>query len=152
MSGRHLVGSCGIVAFAVACGSDSIAEPPRGLAHAVATSACGPTDGPAVWIYLTGAPVQFLEPPPPYVRIAVWQPLERLPTGSWELNAGDTSAAAWYFSSANDFEVGTTGRVTVEVVGADSTIRGSADLRFPRFGHVRGGFRAAWVPRATLCG
>ena len=152
MSARLLLGPCVLVAVAVACASDGMLGSLKQFAHAVASPACGPTDGPAVWIYLTGAPVASLEPPAPYVRIAVWQPLERLPGRSWALNAGDTSAAAWYFGSASDFEVGTTGRVTVDALAADSTIQGSADLRFPRFGRVRGEFRAAWLPRATLCG
>ncbi|MDQ3697208.1 MAG: hypothetical protein M3373_04185 [Gemmatimonadota bacterium] len=149
MSGSNLLKLSTILAFAVACSSDGTVGPPTGMAHAAATRECGPAGGPAVAIYLTRAPVESLEPPPPYVRIVVWHALETLEGRSWLVGGRD--ASGWFFSAANDFEFATSGRVTVNDVDADSTIHGSADLRFPNAGRVTGGFRAEWISRAQLC-
>jgi hypothetical protein len=104
-----------------------------------------------VALYLSAGPVESLVPPAPYVRIAVWRPLERLTERSWVLG-GDDDGGAWYHSTASDFEIATSGRVSVKVVHPDSTMEGWADLRFPRAGRVAGGFRAVWLSRAVLCG
>ena len=140
-----------------ACTSGDIPGPARslaasGLAHAAATRACGPTDGPAVAIYLASAPVESLEPAAPYLRIYVWQPLDRLAGRSWILAGGEPEGSAWLHSSATEYEVAARGAVTVNRVAPDGTVEGSADLTFRSAGRVRGGFRAVWVPQAVLCG
>jgi hypothetical protein len=152
MSVARLIGSWAIVVFPVACASDGIPGPPAGLAHAAATSACGPADGPAVTIYLSHAPVESLEPPAPYVRIYIWQPLDRLAGRSWVVAGDEAEGSAWLHPVARDNEVATSGRVRVNVVTSDNTIEGLADLTFPSAGRVRGGFRAVWLPRTVLCG
>ena len=152
MSVPRLVASWVVAVLAAACASDGMPGPTAGLTHAAATRACGPTDGPAVAIYLAAAPVESLEPATPYVRIYVWQPPERLAGRSWVLAGGEPEGAAWLHSTAKDYEVATSGRVTVNAVAADSTIEGVADLTFPRGGRVRAGFRAAWLSRTVLCG
>ena len=152
MSKPNLAGLSTILAAVVACASDGIPGPPVGFAHAAATAACGPTDGPAIAIYLAPNAVGSLNPPAPYVRIAVWQPVDRVAGRSWRVAAGDESAAAWFFSSPNDFHVATGGRVTIRVVDTTSTIQGYADLVFPAVGRISGGFRAAWISGAPLCG
>jgi hypothetical protein len=152
MSRLDLVSLSTILAVAAACGPDVIPGPPVGFAHAAATPACGPTDGPAIWIYLAPSPVDSVNPPAPYVRIAVGQPLDRVAGRSWPVAAGDGSAAAWFFSGGNDFRIATGGRVTINVVDTTSTIRGSADLMFPTIGRIWGGFRATWISGAPLCG
>jgi hypothetical protein len=152
MPARRLTGLSTAVALGLACSSDAIFQPPGGFAHAAATRFCGPTDGPAVAIYLSPVPVESLQPPTPYVRVAVWQPLERLAGGSWLVAIGDTAAAAWYFTAPGDFAVATSGQVTVDLVEPDTTLQGSVDLRFPSAGRVTRSFRAAWISRAPLCG
>jgi hypothetical protein len=149
--------ACLMGALPAACTSGDIPGPTRslaasGLAHAAATRACGPADGPAVAIYIASAPVESLEPAAPYVRIYVWQPLDRLAERSWNLAGGEPEGSAWFQSSATDFEVAVRGTVRVNRVAPDGTVEGSADVTFPSTGRVRGGFRAVWVPNAMLCG
>jgi hypothetical protein len=151
MSVPRLIGSLLIIAVPAACTSQGILEPPAGLSHAAATQDCGPTDGPAVAIYLAPAPVESLEPPAPYVRISVWQPLERLVGRSWVVGGGEPDGSAAFHPTAADFELATSGRV-VNAVAPDNAVEGSVDLRFPSAGRVRGGFRAVWLSRAVLCG
>jgi hypothetical protein len=137
---------------AAACASDGLQGPPTRFGHSAGTRACGPTDGPAVAVYLAAAPVVSVAPPAPYVRIAVWQPLERLRERTWVLAGGEDDGGAWHHLNASAFEVATSGHVRVNVVHPDSTIEGWADLRFPRAGRVAGGFWAVWLSRAVLCG
>jgi hypothetical protein len=151
MLAARLIGSWLLVAFPVACTSNSIPGPPAGLAHAAATPTCAPTDGPAVAIYLAAAPVGSVEPPAPYLRIDVWQPLGRLAGRSWVLAGSEAEGSAWFYSTATDFEIATRGRVTINAVAPDNTIEGSADLTFPSAGRIRGGFRAAWLSRVVGC-
>ena len=143
---------CLAALLALACLSDSTLRPPGRFHYAAAARACGPADGPAVGIYLATVPVESLAPPVPYIRIAVWQPVDRLAGGSWLIAAGDTSADAWYYTAPSQFEVATGGHVRVKVVLADTTIEGSVDVTFPGAGRVTGGFRSAWFAGAPLCG
>jgi hypothetical protein len=152
MCRHHLAVAATILALAVACSSDGFLGTPDAFPHAAATRACGPADGPAVAIYLTTVPVESLEPQRPYARIAIWQPQSKLAGGSWLIAAGDTAAAAWYFTGQAGFEVATHGRVTVSSVEPDTTIQGFADLTFPVAGRIRGGFRGIWISGSPLCG
>jgi hypothetical protein len=139
-----------ILVVAAACASDAISGPPAGLPYAAATPACGPADGPATTIYLSPNPVESLDPSTPFVRIAIWQPRERLAGRSWSL--ADDAAAAEYFSTPDEFELATGVSVTINAVDSDSTVRGSAELTFPMHGRIAGGFRARWIPVALRCG
>lgn len=139
-----------LLAIAASCASDAIPGPPAGFPYAAATPACGPADGPATTIYLSPNPVESLDPSTPFIRIAIWQPRERLFGRSWSLANG--AAAAWYFSTPDEFEIATGGSVTVNAVDPDSTVRGSAVFTFPMHGRVAGGFRAKWFTVALLCG
>jgi len=151
-SSRRTVCLWAVVAGAAACGADDIPAPPEGLTHALGTRSCGPADGPAVAIYLAAAPVAALEPAAPYVRIDVWEAVDRLTTQAWVLDAGSTTGIASHYSSAGAFEVATSGRIVVTAVDRDTTLVGTVDLDFPSAGRVRGGFRAVWVSSAPLCG
>jgi hypothetical protein len=154
MSAPRIFGICALALLSASCSSSSIAGPVEDLSHAVAAQSCGPTDGPAVSIYLTSAAVSSLEPPAPYVRINILQPLDHLTERAWTLNgaAGDADGAAIYYTDDAGSEIATSGQVTVSAVGADSTIDGFADLRFPTLGRVRGEFHAEWNSRAAMCG
>ena len=140
------------VVLPASCDSDGIHAPPRGLPHAVATRTCAPNDGPAVAIYLTTTAVQTLEPSAPYLRTAVWQPLDGLRGRSWSLASGSTEGAAWFHSTAMTFEIAIRGNVTVTSVSADNRVEGTMDVTFPRSGRIRGGFKATWVAQTMLCG
>lgn len=141
-----------VLTVSAACASERVAPSPIELPNAVATAACGPTDGPAVAIYLSPNPVKSFEPPAPYVRVYVWQPLDSVHAGRRIIGAGESDGSAWLHSSASDYEIATSGVLTVSAVNPDSTIVGSADLTFPNAGRVRAAFQAAWVPRPVLCG
>lgn len=134
------------------CDSDGIHAPPRGLPHAVAARSCAPNDGPAVAIYLTSTAVQTLQPSTPYLRVAVWQPLDGLRGRSWSLASGSSVGAAWFHSTATTFEIATRGSVTVTAVSADNRVEGNMDVTFPRAGRIRGGFKATWIAQTMLCG
>jgi hypothetical protein len=141
-----------VVCLSMACGADGISAPPLDLTHAAATFACGPADGPAVAIYLAPDPVTSLEPPAPYVRIYVAQPLDALVGQPWILAGTKSAGGAWFHSASNTDEIANTGYVTVISVSSDNTIVGVVDIAFPNAGRIRGGFRAVWVPSTVLCG
>lgn len=147
----HLTVAVAALALTAACLADAALRS-GDFPHAAATRACGPTDGPAVAIYLATVPIESLAPRPPYIHITVWQSLEHLPGGSWRIAAGGTTAAAWYYSASNDFEVATVGHLMVSAVLPDSSIQGSVDVTFPAAGRVSGALRSRWISRALLCG
>lgn len=151
MQPTHLAGVSLLAVLFAACAS-GVAGTSGELAYATATPACGPTDGPAVSIYLSPAPVESFEPPAPYVRLSVWQPPERLAGRSWELAGDGSEGGAWYFTTARDFEVATGGSVRIGSVSRDNTIEGVVDVTFPGTGRIRREFRAVWVPRSLMCG
>jgi hypothetical protein len=154
MSALRIVGICALALLSAGCSSGGVVESGIGLSRAVAAQSCGPTDGPAVSIYLTATAVSSLEPPAPYVRIDILQPLDRLTERAWTLNgaAGDADGAAIYYTDGAGSEIATSGQVTVNTVDADRTIHGIADLRFPTLGRIRGEFDAEWNSRAAMCG
>ena len=140
-----------ILAISAACSSNGIPGPATEL-HAVAARTCGPADGPAVEIYLSRAPIESLEPPAPYHRVAVWQPLDHLAGRSWSLAPDDGEGGAWSHPTATELEIATGGTATVTAVRPDSTVEGSVDVTFPSGTRLRGTFRAPWHPRQMLCG
>ena len=140
------------VLLLMGCNSDGLNAPPPGFPHAAAARFCGPTDGPAVAIFLSGAPTFSFAPPPPYVRVAVWQPLDRLTGQSWSLGGAEPEGGAWFFVTEGTFEFATSGEVIVTAVSADTTVEGTLDVRFPRAGRVRGGFKARWLSGRPVCG
>jgi len=140
-----------VFAFAMACSSDTISAPLRGLVYAAATAQCGPADGPAVAIYLTPNPVGSIEPSAPFVRVYVPVQLDQLTAHVWPIST-NTEAAAWFHPDASTYELAETGYMIVNSVDSESTITGSVDLHFPDAGHIRSAFRATWVPSHALCG
>lgn len=148
----HLLALCVLAIFSTSCASDRISGPSEALAYSVATRACGPLDDPAVAIYFATAPVTSLEPPAPYVRIAIWQSPESLAARSYQLTGQTLEGGAWYHSAAGNVEIATSGVVTVSSVASDHIIAGSVDLLFPNTGRIRREFVAEWIPRTVLCG
>ena len=142
-----------LVCLAAACGDESApTEPVSGLPHAVATNSCGPTDGPAVLIYLAAQPVESQQPVAPYVQVQIWESFTALAAGSvFQVSDFFMQANASFHGSgvetksANDGEVGVTSRTS-------TAIAGYVDLRFPDRVRLRGTFSAAWEPRQILCG
>jgi hypothetical protein len=121
-------------------------------AYAVAARSCAPTDGPAVAIYLTHEPVTSLEPTVPYFQVAIWQPLEEVSGRTWTVAGDLLEGSASYRPSSDRYEFATTGRIRIDAVSHENTVRGSVDLRFPTAGRVRGGFQATWLTTSMMCG
>ena len=135
----------------VSCVFDSISGPPRGFPHAAATNDCGPTDGEAVSIFLTAAPMQSLNPSAPYLRATVLQSVNAVSGRSWSVGWGSAEGYATFYSAATVFQFATSGTVTVTSVSANS-VEGTADVSFPNADRIRGSFKATWIPNSGLCG
>src|SRR5450759_344889 len=140
-----------VAAFAMACSSDTISAPLRGLVYAAATAQCGPADGPAVAIYLTPNPVGSIEPSAPFVRVYVPVQLDQLTAQMWPI-ASNTEAGAWFHADASSSELAESGYMIVSSVDSDNTITGSVDLHFSDAGHIKTAFSAKWQPNNILCG
>jgi hypothetical protein len=141
-----------LVVFAMAC-SDGIAAPPVGYTHAAATFACGPTDGPAVAIYLSPDPITSPVPSGQYVRIYINKAVEDVGGQAWPIAGSGATAAAFVQASPSGYELATAGYVITSSVSADKTIDGTVNITFPNAGHITGGFHAEWISQAgPLCG
>ena len=141
-----------VTVFLVGCSQEGSLGPPDGFSHAAITRSCGPTDGAAVTIYLSATPVESLELPAPYVRLAIFRPLDALVGRSWSLAGDDSEGAGWFHPTTTTYELVSTGTVRVTSVADDSTVEGTVDVRFPGTGRIRGGFTAPWIHSTALCG
>lgn len=145
------VGLCVLAAVSSSCESDLVG-PSETLAHSVATHACAPEDGPAVAIYFAPAPVTSVEPPAPFVRVAIWQTVESLSGASYRLTGETLEGGAWYHSAVGHVEMATSGVVRINNMAPDTTIEGSVDLAFPSTGLIQAAFQAEWIAGPVLCG
>lgn len=146
--------SC-LLAFLASCGPERAASPflAAGVEmNALAMHACGPTDGSAVAIVLDDAPIESAMPPAPFLRVAIWRPVEEIAGRTWSLEDGPEEGAAWFYASPDEFELPTAGRVRITSVDASQTIEGSVDVTFAKAGRITTTFRATWLPGRTLCG
>ena len=150
-------GRANLTAFAwlalalLGCG-DGLSSRPPGFEHSAATSSCGPADGPAVVIFLSGNPVTSRQPASLHVRIWILESVSALEGETWSVGTGamDGSATMQMGSDLIDTAVG--GGVHVSSVDDDNTVTGTVDITFPEFGRIRGGFSAHWLANPALCG
>jgi hypothetical protein len=88
------------------------------------------------------------------VRIYLAQSVTAISGWTWTLADGNAlfqSAPSTGPQNYNN-ELATGGYMIVNSVGSDNTIEGTVDVTFPSAGHIRGGFRAAWLlPNVELC-
>lgn len=124
--------------------------PPVGLTYAAATSTCGPTDGPAIAIYLAPEPIESINPALPYVRLHVNRSLDEAAQESWA-RVGTDEAGAWRHTPIPEVEFATVGGIRIDEVESGNTIRGRVNVVFPS-GQVVGEFRAEWFDRTVVCG
>lgn len=151
MSLIRLISASMVISFSLACAGDGISAPPIGFTHAVAGPVCGSAGGPAVGIYLARDPISGA-PSTPYVRIYLEQSVTAISGRTWTLAGTASDGNAWFQSTPSNNELATGGYMIVNSVGSDNTIEGTVDLTFPNAGHIRGGFRAAWLlPNVELC-
>ena len=151
---RRLVGMSIVIVPLLGCSQKGALAPPDGFPHAIAVRSCAPNDGAAVTIYLSQAEIETLEPSPPYLRIAIWQPVGALANRTWSLAVSSAEGSAWFHATTSGFETPSGGTVRVTAVSADSTLEGTVDVTFPTAGRIRGGFSASYVypPAPALCG
>jgi len=140
--------AAGVATLGAGC-SDTFG-PPEGLPYAVATSSCGPTDGPAIAIYLAEEPIESGLPSRPFVLLHVNRSLDEAASGSWaSIETGELVASR--HTPIPEAEFATSGGIRIDEVEADNTIKGRVNVVFPS-GQVAGEFRAEWVVSSGVCG
>jgi hypothetical protein len=135
----------------MACSSDGVSAPLREFVYSAAVADCGPADGPAVAIYLAPNPVGTIEPTTPFVRVYVPVQLNQLTGQVWPVDGNNAVAAAWFHRDASNYEMATTGYLSVTSVGTDNSVTGTVLLQFPSGGLIRTAFHAVWLPRNSFC-
>lgn len=136
----------------LACDADGVLAPPPGLAHAVASATCGPTDGQAVAVLLALSALASASPTRPHIRLNVWRSVADL-VGTWSLASSSAQGSAARIGPAGGVvDMVTHGSITVLSVLADGTVIGHVDVVFGLGDRVRGGFRARWMPAMPMCG
>jgi hypothetical protein len=140
-----------VIALSVACKSDRILLPPDGLKYSVAQTQCGPADGPAVAILLSGNPMDGPSPRAPYVRVYIAEASDQLGGRARFVAGPNAEAGAWFNSTDTNYELATGGIVVASYSSADNAIVGSVDLTFANAGHFVGGFHAPLFPMNGLC-
>ncbi|HKO47174.1 MAG TPA: hypothetical protein VJV79_05595 [Polyangiaceae bacterium] len=139
------------VIAAAACSAGISAPPPR-FPHALAQHACGPTDGPAVAVFLARDAAESPPPATPYVRVYLDKSVDELDGHTWSVAGDNSQGGAWYYSSTDASEPATSGYMSATSVSDGTVIEGNVNLTFPKAGHVSGGFRAQLFPNPNLCG
>ena len=139
-----------VVAVAIACSSDPTSPQLRAFVYSAAAGACAPAGGPAVVVFLAPKPVGELNPSPPYVRVFVPVGAGELTAHAWPIGSS-TEAGAWFQADSSTSEIATSGSMIVSSVGADGSINGSLDLRFPNAGRITSEFHAKWLASNFYC-
>ena len=139
-----------VVAVAIGCSSDPTSPPLRAFDFSAAAGACGPTDGPAVMLFLAPTPVEELNPSPPYVRVYVPVGAGELTEHAWPIGSS-SEAGAWFQSGSSTSEIARSGLMIVSSVGADNSINGTLDVDFPNAGRMTSEFHAKWLPSNFYC-
>jgi hypothetical protein len=131
----------------VACSKST--GPALNLAVAEATASCAPNDGPAVAIRFTSSAGE--SPAPPVVQVSIFAARSGLAGKRWTLPS--SRAQAWVQrTSALEYDAATEGRIAIDAVEADGTIRGTIAARFADGTRFDRRFRAPWIERVMLCG
>jgi hypothetical protein len=137
-----------------ACDDDDPAAPGPvpGYPHAFAARACGPTDGPAMAIYLTTT--EAGDPPPvPYVQIYLTRSPAELEGRLWGWPGGEGVASASECTATGGACANSPyGVVSLGQFAADSSLELTVDLRRLNGERLVGRTTARWVSRELLCG
>ena len=141
------------VLILAACKSSPSAPttPPPGLGYAAASRGCTPFAGPALYIYLAGAPVTTLEPAAPYLRVDIWQEVSNIQVSDWAFGSEQDLTSAGYHPATGPAESATSGSLHLGTIGTDTSVSGTLDLYFPTAGHIRGTFQGNWISRTVVC-
>jgi hypothetical protein len=142
-----------LLAATATCGRNGFpSEPPPGYSFAIAQRDCGPADGPALSIYLTPALVDAPYPPPPFIRIGVYETPADVVGRTWSWDASSSVAGAVMCASSSDCVTANSGSIAFGRFAADSSLVARMDVRFPDAHRVRGTVRGVWQSNTFLCG
>lgn len=144
-----------LVLTLVACDDDNtgpVPAAPEGYPFAYASSACGPTDGPATRLYLSAEAFDSLPTTAPRIEVLVYRSAAELQGEDFSWSG--YSAEGWAGRCSGDGACEEASSVAVEFRrnAADTVLTGEVRVRFPDGVTVGGGFEAAWRPRTELCG
>ena len=137
-------------AITIACSSDSAFGPPGHFAHAAASFACGPADGPAVAIYLAPFPITTIAPQGSYVRVVIEGTVEDIRGAVQPLGPHANGGAAFY-ADGGEIENATAGYLMIQSGNSGESIAGTVDAEFPNAGHLHTTFNADWLSTGEVC-
>lgn len=144
--------SLALAVCAIGCRSERVVTPGTELSFAAATNSCGPTDGPAVMIYLANDPVNTLEPAYPFVRLYLPQSHATLAGRVLTFGNKQSENGAWFMTAEASSEPAVEGTLTVTAIAADSSTDGVVSLTFPSGMRVQKAFHARWISSNMRCG
>jgi hypothetical protein len=120
--------------------------------HALAAHSCGPTDGPALTLYLLDTQSKVIPPSTRYVRVTVYQDPSLLAHQriEWQGSAGLGEAVR---CSPDSCVAVNSGHVNFGSIKTGKSVDGDADLHFSDGVQVRQRFHARWPrSRVVVCG
>jgi hypothetical protein len=123
----------------------------KGFSHAFAMNDCGPSDGPAMAIYLLDQHDDAIPPKTAYIRVRL----------DFEPATFDHESALWErgrglgigeLCSHGACQAISSGRIDFGEIKAGKSVEGLLDLSFTNDVRVRTKFRGRWVNRPYVCG
>ena len=123
----------------------------NGYTHAVARAGCGPTDGPALDLYLFHKQDEAFPPKTAHIRVQVSIDPQSLSHQhlEWKDSRGPGTAV---LCAKDSCDAMTSGRIDFGVVKPGKSAEGELDLRFTNDVRVRQQFHARWRARGFVCG
>lgn len=122
-----------------------------GFSYAFATAECGPTDGPAVAVYLSDERSDSVPPTTRYIRVTVWYDAKVLAQErvQWQESRGPGEAV---LCSPGSCAAMKSGHVDFGAVNAGKSVEGELDFLFTNGIRIRKRFHAGWRPNRFVCG
>jgi hypothetical protein len=122
-----------------------------GFSHAFATADCGPTDGPAVAVYLSDERSDSVPPTTRYIRVRIWYDANLLAQErfQWQESRGPGEAVLCSRGSCAAMK---SGHVDFGAVKAGESVEGELDFLFTNGIRIRKRFHAGWRPNRFVCG
>lgn len=127
-------------------------RPVPGFPIAQASRDCAPWDGAAVTVFFSPKPILLDSLTPPYLTVSLWKDLEAIAGHVWRWPPEESIGAASLCSTVDDCQAARAAEVTIDQLGADSTVSGRIRLEFDNRPALGGNFRAPWRLRRFLCG
>jgi len=114
--------------------------------------ACAPWDGPAVELHFSTAPLECGHGDIIDLTISFWRDLPLHHDQTFSLDAQSRWGGASYCLGAHlPCERASSGNIHIDSFTPGKGALGTYDLVFPKLGHVRGSFHAAWCKMQGPC-